>query len=87
MQRFTYPSMDDQQGWPTLPDYKELTQPEIPKEFVLFGIKFRMVDNVPQPEEEYEDLDITKMKELINESISSFKNLLKTGNRSHFREN
>lgn len=76
--------MDDRQGWPVLPDYKDLTRPGLPTEYVLFGIKFTVVDNVPQPEEEYEDLDITKIKELINESLSSFKNLLGTGERSHF---
>lgn len=76
--------MDDKKGWPTLPNYKDFTVPRIPEEFTLFGIKFLVKDNIPQPEEEYEDLDIPRLKSLINESIGSFKRLLKTSDRQYF---
>lgn len=75
---------NNKQSWPTLPDYTNATIPEIPSEYVLFGIKFRVINDIPQPEEEYKDLNIKQTKKFVDESVFCFKNLVKTMDLSFF---
>ncbi|KRH94739.1 hypothetical protein M153_1570007210 [Pseudoloma neurophilia] len=76
---------DESDNWP-VPDFSNLEKPEIPDKFHLFGIDFTVKDGLPHTEEEFEDLDIPKLKKMVNESISEFKNLLRTRDQRNFEK-
>lgn len=73
----------DETDWP-IPDYTNRKKPDIPSEFRLFGINFTVKDGIPYTGEEFEDLDLTKIKNMTSKSLSEFKKLLKTDGPEHF---
>lgn len=77
--------MENDSKWP-IPNFKNREKPEIPESYKLFGVEFKVKDSLPTTGEDQEDLDVIKLKKMINESIFLFKELLKTDNKENFEK-
>lgn len=84
-------NMNSEKGdWPLPEIYMNenlaLEKPEIPEKYTLFGIEFNVKDNIPRTDEEFEDLNVPKLKSMVNESLKTFKTIVKTNSLEDFEK-
>lgn len=65
-------------SWPKPPIHKHSNPPPIPSEFILFGLKYRVINGNPTLEMPSNPLDKQHIKECVDQSISLFLKTLKT---------
>lgn len=73
-------------SWPKPPLSKNLNCPEIPNEFIVFGLKYIVVNGNPQLEMPFKPLDRNYMENCISKSLSLFAKTLRTREGSILNE-
>ena len=70
--------MDNEKKWPNPPEF-DLNIPDIPDKYTCFGLEFILKDGVPilNDDLEFEDLDVQKIEDLVEDSVQKFKEIIK----------